>query len=205
MKSTSERLAASPLNGATADHRAHWTERRTMPEATADAAILIAASYQAMNRAAAGDPGTQLCDCTVTVAFAGFYIEANLNHLIAQLGRENDLKQAYGPNPGLKSKLAFLYAEYIASVPLAKNDVYDSLEVEFPGITELSNFRNEICHGTMNQTVAGSLPKALELRQRAKDIVTRVFTAVNGKTGNDLKRTLVTYWQALGIQPPQGY
>ena len=66
-----------------------------MPEATADAAILIAASYQAMNRAAAGDPGTQLCDCTVTVAFAGFYIEASLNHLIAQLGRENDLKQAW--------------------------------------------------------------------------------------------------------------
>jgi hypothetical protein len=61
-----------------------------MPEATADAAILIAASYQAMNRAAAGDPRTQLCDCTVTVAFAGFYIEANLNHVIAELGRESD-------------------------------------------------------------------------------------------------------------------
>ena len=49
----------------------------------------------------------------------------------------------------------------------------------------------------MNQTVAQSLPRTLELRQRAKDIVTRVFTAVNGRTGNDLQRTLVTYWQAL--------
>jgi hypothetical protein len=141
-----------------------------MPEATADAAILIAASYQAMNRAAAGDLSTQLCDCTVTVAFAGFYIEANLNHLIAELGRESDFRQAYGPNAGLKSKLAFLYIEYIASAPVAKKDVYDRLEVEFPGITELANFRNDICHGTMNQTVAQSLAKTLELRQRAKDI-----------------------------------
>ena len=176
-----------------------------MPEATADAAILIAASYQAMNRAIAGDPSTQLCDCTVTVAFAGFYIEANLNHLIAELRRESDLKQAYSPNPGLKSKLAFVYAEYIASAPQARKDVYDRLEVEFPGITELANFRNDICHGTMNQTVAQSLPKTLELRQSAKDIANRLFTAVNGRTGADLQRTLVTYWQALGIQPPQGY
>ena len=110
-----------------------------------------------MNRAAAGDPSTQLCDCTVTVAFAGFYMEANLNHLIAELGRESDLKQAYGPNAGLKSKLAFLHTEYIASAPLARKDVYDRLEIEFPGITELANIRNDICHGAMNQTVAQSL------------------------------------------------
>lgn len=176
-----------------------------MPEATADAAILIAASYQAMNRAATGDPRTQLCDCTVTVAFAGFYIEANLNHIIAELGRQDDLKQAYGLNAGLKSKLAFLYAEYVASMPLAKSEIYESLELEFPGITEISDFRNDICHGTMNQDVARSLPKTLELRQRAKDVVSRVFTGVNDRTGKDLQRTLVTYWQALGIQPPQGY
>jgi hypothetical protein len=140
-----------------------------------------------------------VCDCTVTVAFAGFYIEANLNHLIAELRRESDLKQAYGPNAGLKSKLAFVYAEYIASAPLARKDAYDRLEVEFPGITELANFRNGICHGTMNQTVAQLLPKTLELRQSAKNIVNRLFTAVNGRTGADLQRTLVTYWQALGI------
>ena len=140
----------------------------------------------------------------MTVAFAGFYIEANLNHVIAELGRESDFKQAYGPNTGLKSKLAFLYT-VIAAAPLAKKDVYDRLEVEFPGITELANFRNDICHGTMNQTVAQSLPNTLELRQRAKDIVSRLFAAVNGRTGADLQGTLVTYWQALGIQPPQGY
>ena len=115
-----------------------------MPEATADAAILIAASYQAMNRAAVGDPATQLCDCTVTVAFAGFYIEANLNHLIAELGRESDFKRAYGANAGLKSKLAFLYTEYIAPAPLPKKDAYERLEVEFPGITELADFRNDL-------------------------------------------------------------
>lgn len=176
-----------------------------MPEATADAAILIAASYQAINRAATGDPRTQLCDCTVTVAFAGCYIEANLNHIIAELGRQDDLKQVYGLNAGLESKLAFLYAEYVASMPLAKSEIYESLELEFPGITEISDFRNDICHGTMNQDVARSLPKTLELRQRAKDVVSRVFTAVNDRTGKDLQRALVKYWQALGIQPPQGY
>ena len=44
-----------------------------------------------------------VCDCTVTVAFAGFYIEANLNHLIAELRRESDLKQAYGQTQDLRA------------------------------------------------------------------------------------------------------
>ena len=174
-----------------------------MPEATADAAILIAASYQAMNRAQEDNPHTIACDSAVTIAFAGFYVEANLNHLIAVLGREADLRKEYGSNPGLRSKLAFFYNAYVAPIQLPKNNVYDRLEAEFPRITELADFRNDLCHGTMNQTMA-VLSTARVLREHAKSIVEKLFTAANARTGRDLRRTLVNYWAAIGIQPPAG-
>jgi hypothetical protein len=176
-------------------------ELKDMPEATSHAAILIATSYQAMNRAEAEDPLTVRCDCTVTIAFAGFYVEANLNYLIRELGRDADLAKAYGTNAGLKAKLAFFYREYIAAPPSSKDDAYDRLESEFPGITELAGFRNDICHGTMNETLA-NLSKTRELRQQAKNMVVRLFAAANERAGRNFQRTLVSYLEAAGLQPP---
>lgn len=89
-----------------------------MATRTRHSPILIAISYQALNRARARDPRTQECDCTVVIVFAGFYLEADLNDLIRQLGREADMLNFVDPrrrrSPGLQDKLAWFYNEYAA-------------------------------------------------------------------------------------------
>jgi len=68
--------------------------------------ILIAISWQALNRALSGDPRTRLCDCTVVILFAGFFVEANLNDIVQRLGRKRDmLAFLQRPYPGLQDKL----------------------------------------------------------------------------------------------------
>ena len=52
-----------------------------MSEGSDHAAILIGASYQALDRAIKGNKATLLTDCTVLILFAGFYVEATLNHI----------------------------------------------------------------------------------------------------------------------------
>lgn len=49
-----------------------------MPEASKDATLIIATSWQALNRAETGDERTMICNCTVMIVFAAFYIETNL-------------------------------------------------------------------------------------------------------------------------------
>ena len=48
-----------------------------MPEGTPDATILIANSWQALNRLKWEIEETEVCDCTIVLLFAGFYIETN--------------------------------------------------------------------------------------------------------------------------------
>lgn len=47
-----------------------------MPEGSRQAALLIAISYQALNRALKAKDETLVSDCTVLTLFAGFYVEA---------------------------------------------------------------------------------------------------------------------------------
>ena len=56
-----------------------------MSEGGRYAPILIATSWQALNRAIKGRQDTSICDCTVVILFAGFYVEANLNYIVEQL------------------------------------------------------------------------------------------------------------------------
>ena len=53
-----------------------------MPEVSNEVSILMATSWQALARAKEPISPTILCDCTVTILFASFFIEANLNHFL---------------------------------------------------------------------------------------------------------------------------
>jgi hypothetical protein len=90
-----------------------------LPEAGRHAPILIATSWQALGRAVNEGPDTLLCNCTVVVLFAGFYVEANLNHIVQALRLRGRLKTfTNGKNhPGLQDKLAWFYNEFIARHP----------------------------------------------------------------------------------------
>ena len=52
-----------------------------MPEVTSHASILIATSFQALDRVIKDNKETEICDSTIVILFAAFFIEANLNHI----------------------------------------------------------------------------------------------------------------------------
>ena len=56
-----------------------------MPEAGRHAPILIATSWQALNRAIDEGAETRICNCIVVILFAGLYVEANLNQIVRRL------------------------------------------------------------------------------------------------------------------------
>jgi hypothetical protein len=179
-----------------------------MATRTRHSPILIAISYQALNRARARDPRTQECDCTVVIVFAGFYLEADLNDLIRQLGREADMLNFFDPrrrrSPGLQNKLAWLYNEYAARKratnreTLYKSGITAKLRRRFPGFAELYRFRNDVSHGVVNAH-AKSLQKTESLRQRAKDISKALFEIAVAKGHNVAPST--DYWGAIGLHP----
>lgn len=175
-----------------------------MPEGSREAAILIATSWQALNRATQGKEETQLCDCTIVILFAGFFIESNLNDIIDRLGRTSDMKNFLKNDyPGLQDKLAWYYNEYVArkkagSKKAFKNQkTYQKIRQKFPGFAEIYRFRNDISHGVINN-VANSLEKTKILRQQAKDIVETLFEIAD-KAGHSIKRD-TTYLQAIDFQ-----
>src|SRR3970282_181199 len=67
-----------------------------MPEVTSDATLIIATSWQALGRAETGDERAGICNCTVMIGFAAFFIEANLNQFIEKAAG----KGAAGHPPG---------------------------------------------------------------------------------------------------------
>ena len=145
-----------------------------MPEATDDAAILIATSWQALNRAENGDERTMICNCTIVIVFACFFIEANLNHIIDIMNKTEDMKQfLHKRDPGLQGKLAWFYNCY-DRVPKTcdKKKLYEELRTRFPGFNEINQFRNDISHGKI---VRSNLDNAESLRKKAKAIVDELF------------------------------
>jgi hypothetical protein len=177
-----------------------------MPEGSKDAAILIAVSFQALNRALKENQDTLLSDCTVVVLFAGFYVEATLNHIFASANKDIKTfplseKKPHGKNqPGLQDKLAWFYNEFIED-PKATNwkeikrkKIYKKLASTFPGYTDLCDFRNDLAHGKVNET-AKSLPTAEMLRQQAKDLVSQLY-AIASMKGYSVPR-IETYRDAI--------
>lgn len=178
-----------------------------MPEGSKDATILIATSYQALNRAFDSKNEDMLfTNCTVLILFAGFFIEATLNYIFEFLNIDieafpRDEKSGEGVlHPGMQAKLAFFYNEFIKESKssnwkkLRKKSVYKKISMIFPGFSDLHEFRNDISHGRINES-AKSLETALKLRNQAKDIVDRLYTITTDK-GYSVKR-LETYSDAI--------
>jgi len=174
-----------------------------MPEATYDATFLVTISHQAMQRACDGDQLTQPFDCIVVIIFAGFYIEANLNYIIKNIGRNKDLYKYFNrQNLGLGQKLAWFYNEYIARKKaekvedLGKNglNIYRKMSKKFHGIGEIRRYRNLISHGKVD-TIGLNILTADHLRQRAIDITNDLYKIAKSN-GFEMKR-LVSFEDVL--------
>lgn len=171
-----------------------------MPEVSEDATILLAISWQALGRAKDCDESTMLCNCTVVIVFAAFYIEANLNHIIQMMNRTKEMEKFCGNKyPGLQDKLAWFYNCYVSRLKACnKRLLYFSgikrkLRNTFPGFNKIYNFRNNISHGHIDRSIANSVD-AEKIRNQAKDIVNEIFK-IAAKAGHDIPRT-ITYEDA---------
>lgn len=173
-----------------------------MPEAGRHAPILIATSWQALGRALNEGPDTTVCNCTIVVLFAGFYVEANLNHIVRVLKQKRRMAafMAGRKHPGLGDKLAWLYNDFISPVPAAtlsaarKQGIDRKVRRRFSGFSALHRFRNDISHGVINRS-GRSLAEAQALRQQAKNIVAELFRVLEHR-GHRVRRA-TSYFQAI--------
>jgi hypothetical protein len=150
-----------------------------MPEITKNASILIATSWQAFGRAKEGNKTTELCNCIVTVLFAGFYIEENLDFIIKKLNAEHEMKRFLKikkhEHPGLLDKLAWYFNRYVTNHKSNNRDglftskLQGRLNKRFPGFSRIYQIRNDVAHGKINRRL--TLNEAEKLRLQAKLIV----------------------------------
>jgi hypothetical protein len=158
-----------------------------LPEGSKNAAILIAISYQALQRQLASkDPNTQKANCTVVILFAGFYIEATLDYIVSALGMKSKMLGFLNPSgnkhyhPGIQQKLAWFYNEFVArdkatsSSQFKQFSTYSKLRRKFKGFAGLYKFRNDVSHGRVNRS-ADSLSKTQNLRDQAKAIRRQLY------------------------------
>lgn len=172
-----------------------------MPEGSKDASLLIATSWQALNRAIQGNSDTEICESTIILLFASFFVEANLNYLIEKLHMKKQMREFLGMGyPGLQDKLGWYYNEYMAKTKaksrkeLFAKGIKAKLRRRYPGFATIYRFRNDLSHGKINRT-ARSLNEVLKLRQQAKTIVDDLFNVAT-EVGNPVRR-VVTYQQAI--------
>ena len=169
-----------------------------MPEASPDATIIIATSWQALGRAETGDERTMISNCTVIIVFAAFYIEANINHIIESMGKRYEMMEYYGYRPGLKDKLAWFYVKFCAEDKMiTKNEIYMELIHKFPGFDEIYSFRNSVSHGVIERGLA-NLEDAKRLRSNAKVIVDDLFLIAK-QAGYEIPRG-ITYEAAISSE-----
>jgi hypothetical protein len=146
-----------------------------MPEVTSDATLIIATSWQALGRAESGDERASICNCTVIIVFAAFFLEANLNHFIEKAAGKEGVPRPPGEHDGLTPKVAWVYTAFVAKQPITDSrELLRRLESEFPGFTEIREFRNGVSHGIINREAA-TLANAKRLRLAAKDMVNHLL------------------------------
>lgn len=81
-----------------------------MPEGSKHASILIATSWQALNRAIKGRKDTLICDCTIVILFASFFVESNLHYIIEEMNLKREMSNFLGKKyPGIQDKLGWHY------------------------------------------------------------------------------------------------
>jgi hypothetical protein len=176
-----------------------------MAEGSIDATLLIATSWQALKRVRADDERTELCNCSIVIVFAAFFIEANLNHIIRVLGKTRQMKRFLGGrHPGLQDKLGWFYNEYVArskattKKQLRKRGIGRKLGRKFLGFHRISRFRNRLAHGSIDATTAN--PRDAEiLRVQAKVIVDQLFEIARN-AGRPSPRS-ITYELAIASCP----
>ncbi|MFN8411086.1 MAG: hypothetical protein U0Z26_01725 [Anaerolineales bacterium] len=159
-----------------------------MPEGTPDASILIATSHQALSRVIQDNKDTIVCDSTIVILFSAFFIEANLNHIRTILDQKGEMG-------GLQPKLKWFYNEYIEALPPKAKNTSEKLEKEFPGFKKIQKFRNKISHGEIDLSLANR-KDAEDLRQKAKDIVNKLYKTIEDKTNIKIHRD-ITYINAI--------
>ena len=177
-----------------------------MSEGSKDAAILIAVSYQALMRAKTDNGERRFTDCTVLILFAGFYIEATLNYIFETTGKDITSFPLRADNNngrincGLNDKLIYFYNEFVKDREATNWQELRFLsrtwqvEHTFPGLRALIDFRNTISHGEISMD-AMSIGYAMEMRQRAKEIVNQLYQITEAK-GFKIER-LTTYKKAI--------
>jgi hypothetical protein len=176
-----------------------------MTEVSVDATFLIATSWQALKRAKLGDERTMVCNCTIVILFAGFFIEANLNHIIDNMSKKEEMIRFLGNNlfPGLQGKLGWFYNQYVArdkarnNTEMYNNGISLKLSRKFPGFNKIYEFRNSVSHGVIRKSYA-NLEHAKVLRRQSKAIVDELFK-IAGKAGFDISR-VVTYEMAISSE-----
>jgi len=174
-----------------------------MAEISNNAAILIATSFQALNRAKTDNKTTRLCNCTVTILFASFFIEENLDVIIKKMKKDHEMKTFFnkkkGEHPGLLDKIAWFYNYFVSKNKannqnlLLKNKVMGKLEKSFPGFRRIYQFRNDVAHGKINRRI--SLEDTERLRIQAKSIVDSLLK-IASEAGYEIPREF-TYYTAI--------
>lgn len=172
-----------------------------MAEGSIDAMILISISWQALKRAELGDESTRVCNCTVVLVFACFFIEANLNRIIEKMGMEKEMIDFLGnEHPGLQEKLAWFYNKFVARDKAAtkkqfkSKKIYRKIRRKFTGFGKLYDFRNDVSHGDIDLSIA-NIEDAEMLRIKAKEIVESLFHIAK-KSGVEIPRN-ITYELAI--------
>jgi hypothetical protein len=172
-----------------------------MPEISKNAAILIATSFQALNRARIGDKSTMLVNCTVTLLFASLFIEESLDVIIAKMDVEKEMNDFFrkreNEHLGLLKKALWFFNQYLAVPKAHDKDSLQNLERKlyrrFPGFQRLCQIRNDIAHGKVNRRL--TLKEAEKLREQAKSIVDD-FLEIAQSTNCEIVRN-TTYLMAI--------
>ncbi len=180
-----------------------------MPEISKNAAILIATSFQAWNRAKTGDKSTMLCNCTVTVLFAGFFIEESLDVIIRKMNVQREMKKFLeikgNKHPSLEHKLAWYFNRYVANPKsidrsaLLTNKLEGRLNKRFPGFGRIYQIRNDVAHGKINRRL--TLKETDRLRFQAKSIVNDLLR-IAADNGCNIPRD-ITYKMATAAADEQ--
>jgi len=150
-----------------------------MPEVDANTSILIAMSYQAMQKIEDPRPEISIPNSVSTILFMGFFIESNLNYLLKEIeGKE----ERYG---GLIPKLNKFHSLTSRSAADKKLSA-DELDNFYPGIKRMKEFRNSIAHGTV-LSFTEYIRDVDGMRQQAKDIADNLFNRAKA-IGHDILR-----------------
>ena len=171
-----------------------------MAEVSDNAAIFIATSFQAMERAKFGiPPDSVTVNLMIALVFLGFYLEENLDVIITRVNKDDELREFFDVKKGKKkfgllNKFGWFYNSYIAPSKLEKSsklfikDLENNLEARFPGFEKIYTFRNLVSHGKIQHSL--SITDISPLREREKAITCELLEIVNQKEGVVIEKNI---------------